>query len=765
MADAEKNTDSSTQNTELIVRYMMEICPYLVNGDPELAHELLDFFSAFIQKYRTNSALEKKPETEFYVKSFLILCDTLGKSTLVFDSCEDPFKVIRDAALNEGLLAACMSHLADVFGNLLSLKQTEQTQLINDNAHGLPMILQILTGFVRGHNESQNLALELEIIPVLHAIEKVSTENRVGPMAETLLEALMYHNETIAKKVLSLRKETEEMKKKKALEKRNKMLKKISKPKKNISKKILGKSSDLITDEPSELKCMVCHEGYHFKPTELLGVYVLQRVQQSLPPSLLHANLTDNLEANPVMSCSLSTALKPPKKEWDGAQLRNGQMPCNNLLPIQSTHVDKTTPKISSSTDNHYSNEVSRYWNLSGVSGFEQYDRKLFDVVVEDVRTLLGKFAYEESFTSGGQLSNLKLLPVLVQIAVHEYNQKLTAKDRLSVQNTLNYRLTQIVPDLSELLVLHDNGMELEGENKNDWYNLDIIEVIWAESLLLLPLSQWHQCKGDLLIKFIKHTLMDAKDNMDQYKVDVEDTSISKDSLEMKTEDTIAEKKTIETELETKPSTENKRECICGAALKKVKDTELNDITQDITIICGRCKQLIQEERDKAMYWKCTDASSKNKIHAIPNTQFFCDACVQLNTPLSFPPNAYKWYDSRINRLVRPIFIFFKLIDALQEIFKKSRDVLLSESGAIDIFNTGSCADCVDLVGINCRCCLDDILKELEALLKTLNEEWLTCQTRAEFKKLIQIDSLFPEIKDKLNETKDNWIELLIGLR
>jgi E3 ubiquitin-protein ligase UBR4 len=50
--------------------------------------------------------------------------------------------------------------------------------------------------------------------------------------------------------------------------------------------------------------------------------------------------------------------LRQPKKEWDGAQLRNQQTKCNNLFPLRGGSV----------TDADYSRAIENFWaNQVGV--------------------------------------------------------------------------------------------------------------------------------------------------------------------------------------------------------------------------------------------------------------------------------------------------------------------------------------------------------------------------------------------------------------
>lgn len=42
-----------------------------------------------------------------------------------------------------------------------------------------------------------------------------------------------------------------------------------------------------------------------------------------------------------MLACFLA-GLRVPKREWDGAMLRNGETFCNNLLPLKAAQVSDT---------------------------------------------------------------------------------------------------------------------------------------------------------------------------------------------------------------------------------------------------------------------------------------------------------------------------------------------------------------------------------------------------------------------------------------
>lgn len=104
-----------------------------------------------------------------------------------------------------------------------------------------------------------------------------------------------------------------------------------------------------VEEEEDGLACMVCREGYKLRPTDLLGVYSFSK----------RVNLGVGTSGNTRGDCVYTTvsyfniihfqchqeakradaALKNPKKEWEGATLRNNESLCNSLFPVRGPAV------------------------------------------------------------------------------------------------------------------------------------------------------------------------------------------------------------------------------------------------------------------------------------------------------------------------------------------------------------------------------------------------------------------------------------------
>jgi hypothetical protein len=154
------------------------------------------------------------------------------------------------------------------------------------------------------------------------------------------------------------------------------------------------------------------------------------------------------------VQCHLSAAkadklLKPPKSEWEGAAIRNSHTLTNNLLPLQGPSIP----------DSQYAAQVIEYWNniafrlkLKQVmqiakrdGNFYSMQQTYFELVVGDLTLLLRQFALEASFSlhsrGGGRESNIQLVPWLLQMGVHLFENELSDDDCKLVLSSLAYKL------------------------------------------------------------------------------------------------------------------------------------------------------------------------------------------------------------------------------------------------------------------------------------------------------------------------------------
>ena len=178
----------------------------------------------------------------------------------------------------------------------------------------------------------------------------------------------------------------------------------------------------MMTENDKEsIVCRVCFDGYGLKPRELLGVYCYNKLV--LTPSAngdMSQTVCTVSHFNAIhFSCHASAkradvALRTPKREWEGAALRNSETLCNNLLPISSSTISEST----------YAAAIDAWWQNAFAVGALIVPPTRARQSIWDVTLLLGRFAMDTSFSTdcrgGGKQSNMHLLPQLVRLVVHQ---------------------------------------------------------------------------------------------------------------------------------------------------------------------------------------------------------------------------------------------------------------------------------------------------------------------------------------------------------
>jgi len=353
----------------------------------------------------------------------------------------------------------------------------------------LPFVLRLLTSFSYGHAPTQALAAsKSSALRILQQLEGMASTSRVGPLAESLLQALMINNESVGQAVAELRGQQKKQKKQRALDQRAKMLKRMGfsggagKEKKSgggsgVAAAIpsaFASGMESLNDSGHAIKCLVCMEGYEFQPSHTMGVYVYQhQAVLSHPPvgdddssggggeeddgsagvtTVTHFNLIHHRCHSEA--CKADRRLKPPKSEWEGATIRNQHTLCNNLFPLfpppasviagvekgsssghsaSSSSAAASSSSAGSSATSALMNPASPLWDASDIdSSFETYNALVesywqqcsfhhcfvharVELALEDTRTLLSRFAMQESFSAlakgGGKESNIQFIP------------------------------------------------------------------------------------------------------------------------------------------------------------------------------------------------------------------------------------------------------------------------------------------------------------------------------------------------------------------
>ncbi|KAG5399265.1 hypothetical protein IGI04_021079 [Brassica rapa subsp. trilocularis] len=383
----------------------------------------------------------------------------------------------------------------------------------------VPLILSMLRGLSMGHLPTQTCIDEGGILPLLHALEGVAGENEIGARAENLLDTLADKEGKgdgfLGEKVCALRDATKNEMRRRALKKRQELLKGLGMHQEVssdggerivVSQPILEGFED-VEEEGDGLACMVCREGYKLRPTDLLGVYSYSK----------RVNLGVGTSGSARGECVYTTvsyfniihfqchqeakradaALKNPKKEWEGAMLRNNESLCNSLFPVKGPLVPLA----------QYLRYVDQYWDNLNALG--RADGSRLRLLTYDIVLMLARFATGASFSAdcrgGGRDSNSRFLPYMFQMARHLLDQGGPSQRTNMAKCVSSYisssTSTATVPSSDSRPITPGSQLSSTGAEET-------VQFMMVNSLLSESYESWLQHRRVFLQRGIYHTFM-----------------------------------------------------------------------------------------------------------------------------------------------------------------------------------------------------------------------------------------------------------------
>ena len=188
---------------------------------------------------------------------------------------------LHDALRSKLTKSGLVSELAKVLAETLPAADTDKDSEEWANAlsrPSLPRVLQLLTGISRGYEAAQREVAEAGVLASVHVLEEKSSEQQMGSMAEELLMALAQGNEALKDAIALLREATQEKKRSMAKAQRERLLQEMGlsagqdalKAFSDQAKAMGLEEGDL--EEEEGLQCVICHEGFKYKPQEVRGV-------------------------------------------------------------------------------------------------------------------------------------------------------------------------------------------------------------------------------------------------------------------------------------------------------------------------------------------------------------------------------------------------------------------------------------------------------------------------------------------------------------
>ncbi|KAF9624456.1 hypothetical protein IFM89_011464 [Coptis chinensis] len=458
-----KKSNKQQRNTEMVAR----ILPYLTYGEPAAMEALIQHFDPYLQDWgefdqlQTQQQDNPKDETvgqqaakqRFSLENFVRVSESLKTSSFG--------ERLKDIILEKGITGVAVRHLSESFGSSgqAGFKSNAEWTL-GLRLPSVPLILSLLRGLSKGHLGTQMCIYEGGILPLLHALEGVSGENEIGARAENLLDTLADKEGKgdgfLGEKVCELRHATRDEMRRRALRKREELLQGLGMRRELasdggerivVAHPIIEGLED-VEEEEDGLACMVCREGYSLRPNDMLGVYSYsKRVNlgagtsgssrgECVYTTVSHFNIIHfqcHQEAKRA-----DAALKNPKKEWEGATLRNNETLCNCMFPLKGPFVPLA----------QYARFVDQYWDNLNVLG--RADGSRLRLLTYDIVLMLARFATGASFSSdskgGGKESNSRFLPFMMQMARYLIDQG-SSNQRQSMGKAVSSYLTTSATD------------------------------------------------------------------------------------------------------------------------------------------------------------------------------------------------------------------------------------------------------------------------------------------------------------------------------
>ncbi|KAL8161170.1 hypothetical protein V2J09_012659 [Rumex salicifolius] len=515
-----KKSNKQQRNTEMVAR----ILPYLTYGEPAAMEALVQHFDPFLHNWgefdRIQKQFEDHPKDEdiaqeavkqrFAVENFVRVSESLKTS-----SCGERFKEI---ILENEITGVAISYLKDAFAvaGQPGYKSTDEWAL-GLKLSSVPLILSMLRGLSMGHHKTQQCLDEGGILPLLHALEGVSGENEIGARAENLLDTLSDKEGSgdgfLKDKVCKLRDATRDEMRRLALRKREQLLLGLGMRREMssdggdrivVSRPKLEGLED-VEEEEDGLACMVCREGYRLRPNDLLGVYSYSK----------RVNLGTSTSGSARGECVYTTvshfnmihfqchqeakradaALKTPKKEWDGATLRNNETLCNALFPVQGPSVPLS----------QYVRYVDQYWDNLNALG--RADGSRLRLLMYDIVLMLARFATRASFSldskGGGKESNSKFLPFMVQMGRHLLDQGSSSQRRTMARAVSSYlSSSSSATPSSDSRSTSSPGLQPSAGSEES------VQFMMVNSLLSEPYDSWLAHRRSFLQRGIYHAYM-----------------------------------------------------------------------------------------------------------------------------------------------------------------------------------------------------------------------------------------------------------------
>ncbi|XP_042440937.1 auxin transport protein BIG-like [Zingiber officinale] len=529
--DAKKSTKQQ-RNDEMVAR----ILPYLTYGELAAMEALIQHFDPYLRNWGDYDKLQKQHQDnpkdnslghqaakqKFALENFVRVSESLKSS-----SCGERLK---DIILEKGIISLAVEHLRENFaimGQAGFRSSAEWTS--NLKLPSVPLILSMLRGLSRGHLPTQRCIDDEGILPLLHALERVPGENEIGARAENLLDTLADNENNgdgfLGEKIHKLRHASRDEMRRQALRRREELLLGLGMRQEFaidgaerivVSQPVIEGLEDI--KEEDGLACMVCREGYSLKPNDMLGVYSYsKRVNLGATASssargdyvyttVSHFNVIHfqcHQEAKRA-----DAALKNPKKEWEGATLRNNETLCNCIFPLRGPSV----PVV------QYVRFIDQYWDNLNALG--RADGSRLRLLTYDIVLMLARFATGALFSmdckGGGKESNSRFLPFMIQMASYLLDLGSPSQQRRTMAKSVAAYLSNASSSSSES---SRTSPPLPGSRSSPSSSDETVQFMMVNSLLSESYEEWLHHRPAFLQRGIYSAYMQHKYGWSTFKL------------------------------------------------------------------------------------------------------------------------------------------------------------------------------------------------------------------------------------------------------
>lgn len=387
-----------------VLRHLIRVLAALVYGNEIKMAILCNHFKSVLDFDKYDGSHEASDS--FTLELFCVLTNQIEPNAIG--------GTLKDYIMGLGIVERAVNYIniyaPNVQPALLRTESDEMKEFISKPS--LKYILRFLTGLVNKHEPTQ-LAVAKDIIPIIHRLEQISSDEHVGSLAENLLEALCT-DENTAKRVQEVRDFTRAEKKRLAMATREKQLDALG-MRTNEKGQVTAKGSILqkiekLRDETG-LTCFICREGYACQPAKVLGIYTFTKrialdEYENKPRKTMGYTTVTHFNVVHIDCHNSAIRSARTRDEWEMASLQNANTRCNGLLPLWGPEVSEAA----------FATCISRQYNYLQES--TQRCEITFTNSIHDLKLLLLRFALEKSFHEdaggGGPQSNMHLVPYLL---------------------------------------------------------------------------------------------------------------------------------------------------------------------------------------------------------------------------------------------------------------------------------------------------------------------------------------------------------------